>query len=179
MGSRVAKLMMDQLSSTGHDAKLFDPQELDLPLLKKASFFYREGEEKPQVLINMEKDLREADGFVFVSGEYNHTIPPALSNMIDHFGASVYSYKPSAICCYSPGIFGGMRAAMHLRCMLSEIGCLSVSNIFGIPRAHEAIAADGSPIDKHMESGATKLIAQLDWYAHALRNHRETAGIPK
>lgn len=127
----------------------------------------------------MEKQIREADGYLIVSGEYNHSIPPALSNMMDYFGGSCYSYKPSAICCYSPGIFGGMRAAMQLRCFLGELGCLSVSNIFGIPRAHQAIAEDGSPIDSHMESGAKKLIDQLDWNAHAMRNHRQTAGIPK
>ena len=49
------------------------------------------------------------------------------------------------------GIFGGMRAAMQLRSMLGEIGCNSVSNIFGIPKVHEAIKEDGSPIDSHME----------------------------
>ena len=80
-------------------------------------------------------------------------------------------------CC--AGIYGGMRAAMQLRCFLAELGCISVSNIFGIPKVHEAIAEDGTPVDKHMEPGAEKLIAQLDWHAHAMRNHKQAVGTPK
>ena len=50
-----------------------------------------------------------------------------------------------------PGIYGGMRAAMQLRCMLGEIGCNSVSNIFGIPQVHKALSEEGKPLDSHME----------------------------
>ena len=155
-----------------------DPVEKKLPLLEKAAFFYRSGEEKPATLVEMEEQIRAADAYVVVSGEYNHSIPPALANMMDHFGGSCYAYKPSGIVCYSPGIFGGMRAAMQLRCFLAELGCLSVSNIFGIPKVHEAIAEDGTPVDSHMESGAAKLIKDLDWHAHAMRNHRNSVGKP-
>ena len=42
---------------------------------------------------------RAADAFV-VSGEYNHSIPPALSNLLDHF-LEEYFWRPSAIVCYS------------------------------------------------------------------------------
>ncbi len=76
-------------------------------------------------------------------------------------------------------MYGGMRATMQLRAFLGEIGCLPVSNIFGIPKVHNAIDGDGKPTDSHMESGAKKLIDQLDWHAHAMRNHREKVGIPK
>ena len=77
-----------------------------------------------------------------------------------------------------PGIYGGMRAAMMLRAFLGEVGCLSVSNIFGIPKVHNAIDEDGKPLDSHMESGAQKLITQLDWHANAMRDHREKVGTP-
>jgi len=43
-----------------------------------------------------------ADAFVLVSAEYNHSIPPGLSNMLDHFGGSVYAFKPSGLVTYSP-----------------------------------------------------------------------------
>ena len=167
------------LLCTSYPVRLFsDPADKKLPLLEKAAFFYREGEEKPAVLAEMEQQVRAADAYIVVSGEYNHSIPPALANMMDYFGGSCYAYKPSGIVCYSPGIYGGMRAAMQLRCFLGELGCLSVSNIFGIPRVHQALGEDGSPIDSHMESGAEKLIKDLDWHAHAMRNHRQTAGKP-
>lgn len=62
---------------------------------------------------------------------------------------NVSIHRPSA------GIYGGMRAAMQLRAMLGEIGCISVSNIFGIPQVNKALDEDGKPLDHHMEKWVT------------------------
>ena len=70
---------------------------------------------------------RQADCLIIVTCEYNHTLPPGLTNMMNYFGGSVYSYKPSGICSYSAGMWGGARAAVAARAYLSELGCLSVS----------------------------------------------------
>ncbi|XP_038052029.1 quinone reductase-like [Patiria miniata] len=180
LGERVAKFMINQLKKDGkHDVEFMDAEEFNLPILKKALFFYKDETQAPQILQDAKKKIIEADGYVFVSGEYNHSIPPGLANMVDHFPTSIFTYKPSAIVCYSPGIYGGMRAAMQLRCFLGEIGCLPVSNIFGIPKCHQAISAEGEAIDDHMEKGAAKIIEQLDWNATAMRNHRQAVGVPK
>ena len=72
-----------------------------------------------------------------------------------------------------------MRAAMQLRPMLSELGTLSVSNIFGIPKVQNSFDEEGNPTDDHMVSGAKKLLDQLDWYAVAMKNHRDTVGVPQ
>ena len=48
------------------------------------------------------------------------------------------------------GIYGGMRAAMQLRAMLGEMGCISVSNIFGIPQVNKALDESGKPLNDHM-----------------------------
>ena len=77
------------------------------------------------------------------------------------------------------GQYGGMRAAMTLRCFLSEIGCISVPNIFGIPAVQNALDADGKPTNEHMVPGAKQLITQLDWYAHSMAIHRTAFGLPK
>lgn len=45
----------------------------------------------------------DADAIIVVSAEYNHSIPPALSNLMDHFPGSSFALKPSGIMCYSPG----------------------------------------------------------------------------
>ena len=71
-----------------------------------------------------------------------------------------------------------MRAAMSLRCLLSELGCISVSNILGIPHVNEALDEEGNPTNEHMVPGARTLIAQLDWHAHAMADRRASVGIP-
>lgn len=55
--------------------------------------------------------------------------------------------------CTFTGIYGGMRAAMQLRAMTGELGCISVSNIFGIPEVQKAINEDGTPQNDHMNNG--------------------------
>ena len=83
-------------------------------------------------------------------GEYNHTIPPALANLLDHF-LEEYFYKPSAIVCYSVGAFGGVRAAIALRAMLGETSGMSSSSIpsiFLIAKVQDAFREDGSPITR-------------------------------
>ena len=76
--------------------------------------------------------IKAADAFIIVSGEYNHSIPPALSNLLDHF-LEEYFWRPSAIVCYSAGAFGGVRAAMQLRAMLCELGTPSIPQCFQCP----------------------------------------------
>ena len=67
-------------------------------MLTKPVFFYGpERKGAPTDMVELENKVNAADAFVFVSAEYNHCIPPALSNMVDHFGASCYSYKPSGL----------------------------------------------------------------------------------
>ena len=70
-----------------------------------------------------------------------------------------------------------MLAAMQLRCMLAELGCISISNIFGIPVVQNALDPDGQPLNDGVIPGAQRLISQLDWYARAMKNHRHTSGI--
>ena len=68
---------------------------------------------------------------------------------------------------------------MQLRAFLAEIGCISVKNIFGIPKVQEAIDEEGVPKNDYMLKGAKKLITELDWMAHAMKNQRDSVGIPK
>ncbi|GFN89464.1 NADPH-dependent fmn reductase [Plakobranchus ocellatus] len=156
-----------------------DPVELKFPLLEKAIHHYSDRSAIPDWMLQCEAKVKAADAFLVVSAEYNHSIPPALSNMMDHFGGSLFAYKPSGIVVYSPGIYGGMRAAMQLRAFLSELGTLSVSNIFGIPEVHKALDEGGAPLNDHMEKGANTLLNQLDWMTLAMKNHRDKHGVPK
>lgn len=178
MGLRVARFIVKQLEAANHVVELFDPLEMQIPMLVKPLHHYRDQTEAPDWLRDANRKVREADAVVVVSAEYNHSIPPALSNLLDHFPGSSFAYKPSGIVCYSMGAFGGMRAAMQLRCLLGELGAISVSNIFGIPVVQDSLDADGQPLNERLVSGAKRLITQLDWHARAMKNHRDTHGIP-
>ncbi|MCE4225669.1 NAD(P)H-dependent oxidoreductase [Methylobacterium sp. C25] len=169
-GIRAARFLISQLTARGHDAPLVDPAELNLPLLDKMYKEHPKGQ-APKVLEDLATLLRRADAFVVVSGEYNHSIPPALSNTLDHF-LEEYFWRPSGIVCYSAGQFGGVRAAMQLRAMLAELGTPSIPSLLPIPRIHKALSEDGQPSEEWLGKAAGKFLDELTWYAEALKAKR-------
>ena len=72
----------------------------------------------------------------------NLTLSPALLHVLNHFGSSLFSFKPSLIVSYSAGQWGGVRAANALRPILSALGALPVSAMIHVPKAGEAFDED-------------------------------------
>lgn len=153
---------------------------LDLPLLKKPYHFYQDKSQAPQVLQDTNKLIAEADAFLVVTAEYNHSLPPALTNMLDHFPIASYKYTPSGIVCYSMGSFGGVRASIQARSLLGELGSPNCPSVFAIPKVSSALTPEGKPEegDTHLDKNADKLIDELEWYANALKNHKAAVGKP-
>jgi NAD(P)H-dependent FMN reductase len=171
IGIRVARFAAAALTARGHQVSLVDPLEHPLPLLDRMYKEYKPGE-APPVLEGLAQIIKAADAYVIVSAEYNHSIPPAMSNLLDHF-LEEYFFKPSAIVCYSAGPFGGVRAAMQLRAMLAEMGMSSIPSLLPFPKAHEMLDADGKPTGDRPRKSAGRFFDELEWYANALRAARE------
>jgi len=176
MGIRAARLMMTALAARGHAPTLVDPLALQLPLLDRMYKEYPKGE-APENLAMLAELYRSVDGFLIVSAEYNHGIPPALKNLLDHF-LEEYFFRPSAIACYSTSGFGGVRAAMQLRMTLAELGMSSIPSLFPIPRIGEALTEDGAPVEPRLERSLTRFLDEFDWYARALKQERSSSGTP-
>jgi NAD(P)H-dependent FMN reductase len=174
-GLKAARFVIRYLENRGHEAPLVDPLELKLPLLDRMYKEYPKGE-APVTLERLAELFRRADAFVVVSGEYNHSIPPGLSNTLDHF-LEEYFWRPSAIVCYSGGRFGGVRAAMQLRAMLCELGMPSIPSLLPIPEIGKTLDPEGNPQQPWLDKSAGRFIDELVWYAEALRRQR-TEGTP-
>ena len=170
MGNRAATMVVRELERRGHDVHLVDPLELQLPLLDRMYKEHPAGE-APEQLERLAGLYRSVDGFLVVSAEYNHGIPPALKNLLDHF-LEEYFWRPSGIVCYSAGSFGGVRAAMQLRMTLAELGMPSVPSILPIPRIAEAISEDGVPAQPITERSMNRFLDEFLWYAEALAAQR-------
>jgi chromate reductase len=76
-------------------------------------------EEPPQAWIDFRDRIKLASGVLFVTPEYNRSVPSALKNAIDvgsrPYGGSAWDRKPAAVASISPGAIGGMAANHHLR----------------------------------------------------------------
>ncbi len=74
----------------------------------------------PPVVTQAADQIRAADGVIIVTPEYNHTIPGGLKNAIDWISRlpnQPFAGKPVALVSSSPGLFGGLRAQLHMRHM--------------------------------------------------------------
>ncbi len=73
----------------------------------------------------MKKEVRESDGLLFVTPEYNRSIPGVLKNAIDQasrpYGDSAWEGKPAGILGVSPGAVGTAVSQQHLRGVLAYL----------------------------------------------------------
>ena len=109
MGIRLAQFVIDRLRRRGEDVELIDAKAIGLPMLDRMYKEHPKGQ-APDALEKLATQIREADGFVFVTGEYNWGIQPGLKNLTDHF-LEEWFWRPGAIVSYSAGRFSGARAA--------------------------------------------------------------------
>jgi len=181
LGLRVARALVEHLNTGENKANLVDPLAFELGKVFKPHFAYSKGK-APRPLDQLATEIANADGYVMVSPEYNHSMSPALAHLLNHFGSSLFSYKPSVITTYSAGQWGGARAAVNMRCYLSELGCLPVSAMIHVPKAQEVFDEDGQYLDgvegQQWTSYIKRALSQLDWWAAAASVQRNdpTAG---
>jgi NAD(P)H-dependent FMN reductase len=170
-GIKAARFIVNKLKERGHRATLIDPLEFNLPFLDKMYKEYEKGK-APKLIEKLAEILKNADGYVVVSAEYNHSVPAALKNLIDHF-MEEYFYKPSGIVTYSAGPFGGVRVGVHLRAILGEVGTVSIPSMFPISKVRSSFDDDGNALDQSYNKRAIKFLDEFEWYANALKLARE------
>ncbi|MEG3158082.1 NADPH-dependent FMN reductase [Lysobacter zhanggongensis] len=84
VGIRLAGSCVRALQARGVDAELIDAKAVNLPMLDRMYKEYPPGE-APAAMEALAGRIRGADGFVFVTGEYNWGMQPGLKNLTDHF----------------------------------------------------------------------------------------------
>jgi NAD(P)H-dependent FMN reductase len=169
-GIKAARFVVRKLEERGHDVSLVDTLELRLPEL---DLMYKEftAGDAPDAMQKVGQILAKADGFIVVSAEYNHSIPSALKNLLDHY-QSEYLYKPSGIVTYSAGPFGGVRALVNLRAILAELGTPSIPSAFPVSQIHSAFDDEGVAQDTAYDNRIVKFLDEYEWYANALKRAR-------
>ena len=169
-GLKAAKFIIGKLEERGHTVTLVDSQEHELPMLDRMYKQYPEGE-APESMEAVAEALRSADGFIVLAAEYNHSVPAALKNLLDHY-QSEYLYKPSAIVTYSAGPFGGVRALVNLRAILAELGTPSIPSALPISGVGRSFDDEGNALDESYDQRIVKFLDEYEWYAKALKKAR-------
>lgn len=177
LGVRVAKASLNCLNArfAEHEIELIDVLDYPLEAIFKPHFAYASNQ-APAALSSLAEKITAADAFIMISPEYNHSMSPALANLLNHFGSSLFAYKPSAIVTYSAGQWGGMRAAVGMRTFLGELGCLPVSAMIHVPKAQDVFTQEGTLQPGEEQSSwfdyFSRTFGQLLWWAQAATNHK-------
>lgn len=125
-----ARYVTAQFQEKGHDAELFDMVEYDIPLFTNR----RDATSDPHPDVDVfGQKVEAADAIVIVTPEYNHSIPGALKNLLDHLYPE-YEDIPFSYATVSGGGFGGVRALSHLHDITLELNAhpgpdLPISNV--------------------------------------------------
>jgi chromate reductase len=125
-----------------------------------------EENDPPEAVARLKQAVRAADGILFVTPEYNYSVPGVLKNAIDWasrpYGDSAWAGKPAAIMGASTGMIGTARAQYHLRQMLVflDMHALNRPEVM-IPSAQDKFDAQGNIKDEKTRQKIRELLAAL------------------
>jgi NAD(P)H-dependent FMN reductase len=174
MGIRLAGFLVERFQRRGDVVELIDAKAVNLPMLDRMYKEYPPGK-APEQLQQLAGKIRDADGFVFVTGEYNWGIQPGLKNLTDHF-LEEWFWRPAAIASYSGGRLSGARSATAWHGTLSEMGMVVISSTIAVGPIGQSLSAEGVPTGeggKALERVFPRFADDLAWWVEAARMQRQ------
>ncbi len=165
-GGIVARWFLETIAGTeGIDLDVIDLADLDLHT--------RIGIDPPEPMQSVFGRVADADAFVFITPEYNHSFPASIKAFID-LHVEQWSGKAIGFVSYG-GIAGGLRSVEALRLVFASLNAATVRNTVSFANAWDQFAG-GTPSDPERSAhAANSLVEQLKWWGHALRTARRSA----
>jgi len=173
MGIRLAQFVVEGLRGRGDDVELIDAKAVALPMLDRMYKEYPKGA-APAALEKLAGQIRDADGFVFITGEYNWGMQPGLKNLTDHF-LEEWFWRPAAIASYSAGRLAGAHAATAWHGTLCEMGMVVISSTIAVGPIAQALSEDAKPVGeagKALEFTFPRFADDLAWWIEAAKAQR-------
>lgn len=141
---KILKIAIEGANNEGVEVREIDLNDYPLPIFNQDD---QDKEGLPKNAKELKKLMKEHQGFLIASPEYNSSISGALKNVIDWASRQetpqepmldVFNGKIAALISASPSWMGGMRGLAHLRELLSNINVLVLPGQAILPSAHEA-----------------------------------------
>ena len=155
------------------DVELLDLRDYPLPFFEEAMppGMAKDGYQNP-IVVEWRDKIRDADGFIICTPEYNHGYPAVLKNALDY----VYmAWSQKAVAFVSWGGSGGTRCVEQLRLVAIELDMAPIR--FAIHIANPWFIKDISELETAPnQQSAAALLDQLTWWCGALASARATDG---
>lgn len=173
MGIRLARWLVAQLNDRGCDAELIDAKAIGLPMLDRMHKEYPAGQ-APAAMQLLRDKIVAADGFLFVTGEYNWGMQPGLKNLTDHF-LEEWFWRPAAIASYSAGRLGGARSNSMWHPTLTEMGMVVVSSTLTVAQIGKTLNVEDEPQGEGGDAlvrNFPRFADDLLWWVEAAKEQR-------
>jgi NAD(P)H-dependent FMN reductase len=151
------------------DVELLDLRDYPLPFFEEGlpPGLAKDGYTHP-VVVSWREKIREADGFIICTPEYNHGYPAVLKNALDYV---YYAWSRKAVAFVSWGGAGGTRGVEQLRLVAIELDMVPTRFAVHIPNPWFITDEKGIDTDENRQSAAA-LLDNLIWWTAALKRAR-------
>jgi chromate reductase, NAD(P)H dehydrogenase (quinone) len=156
------KLLLNAVSAAkaiGAHVEVMEYEQLDSPLFKDTHSL-----ELPAVIQDFADKLKDIDGLMIASPEYNWSFPGSLKNIIDWLSVikpSPLANKTAFLLSATPGARGGIMGLQQLKTPLEALQMHVFHKVFPLPHAHQALTADGILVNPEQHNSLT---AQVNGY---------------
>lgn len=143
--------------------EILDLNTYQFPIFNERLKFQENPSEK---VLEFAGKIKNADGIIIVTPEYNGGYPASLKNVVDLLYME-WKRKPIAITTVSDGVFGGTQVITSLLFTLWKIGAWMVPKMFPVPSVDKTFDKDGKPADGATDVRATDFVNELLWCMEA------------
>ncbi len=151
---KLAKVLQEQLKEANKSSEVINLVDLELPMYDTEK---EQNDGIPQIALDLAKKMAESEAYIFISPEYNYSLPPVLVNMIawisrigDDFRA-LFSLKKIQLATHSGG--NGIDVSNAMRNQFTRLGSIVM------PR--EIITTFSKPLDKNSSKNILNQFHQI------------------
>jgi NAD(P)H-dependent FMN reductase len=164
------------------DAELIDLRDWPLPMFAEHMGTigdFSDPTYSDPIVKQWNQKVKEAEAYLVITPEYNHSVPGVLKNALDNvFLSFALRNKPIAAVGYSGGIAAASRAIEHLAHIAIEAEMAPIRSSVLIPFVNEAFDGSGTPVNPMTEAALSITLDDLAWWADALKAARQEGELP-
>lgn len=157
------------LERTDHEVGIIDLRAIEMPQLQTV---FSSVEATPSRYKEVAEKMFAADAFILVTPEYNGSYSAALKNLLDHFPKQ--HHKVFAIATASPGMLGGIRAAINLQQLIFALFGIGSPYMLVTPQVDKKFDAGGNLLDESFRKSVDQFVNEFIWLAEKIVDEKIT-----
>lgn len=122
----------------------------------------------PKQLKELSLRMFEAEGFILVTPEYNGSYSPAMKTLLDHFPKQ--NHKAFGIVTASPGIMGGIRAALQVQQLVFALFGIGSPHMLVVPEVENKFEKNGGLLDYNFKADIEGFVSEFVWLAKNIKS---------